>query len=915
MPCWWEGSVVRVGRGGEGAGGGPRPGLHEERCSSSWPPTTLPSSPRNVDDVIVTGTVEGGFQVFPRAEVEQTIAARFASIVARHADRLAVGGRDGSFTYAELDGLANAFAAELLERRGEDLEPVGLLVEQGPSFALAFLAVVKSGKIVLPLEPSQPPERLRSIVRDAGAATLVCSPAHENLARTLGPGVQAITLRPDRRETAAGTTLPMLSPSSPISVFYTSGSTGRPKGVVDTHRTVLHNVLRYTNQLQIAPGDRLSLLQSPAFSGGLSSLFGALLNGASVHPINFRAEGPAALARWLERERVTIYHSVPAIFRALVAVGHPLPSVRLVRLEGDQAVLADAALFRRHFERGCVLANGLGATECGLVRQFFVDHDTHIGTPTLPVGYPVEDTDALVLGEGDREAAPGEIGELVVRSRYLSPGYWRRPDLTAAAFEERPDEPGLRRYRTGDLGRMQADGCLEYLGRGDAQVKVRGERVEIDAVEAALVSGGLAREAAATTREGPDGAPRLVAFLVPSPGAAPTRSALRRRLASTLPSSSVPTEYLLVDRLPLTEHGKLDRAALGTLEGAPALLATGPIEARDPFEQQLVELWQEILGVGEVGVRDEFLDLGGDSLAAATLLTRIEHLYDVELPFSLVATNGTVAALAAAIGAFVGAVDAEPVYPVGASGGSGAPFFFAHGDTVGGGLYCRRLAATLAADRQLYGVSPPEPQKRVPSLEEIAERRVEAIERICPSGPYLIGGGGLCIAGGMLAFEIAGQLARKGRDVGAVLLVSALPTNASGHARLAGAAARGLGAVLRLDRSHQADLVRWAKRGFTAAAYRMPSSGRPPIRHTSDEALSRLEDGYVPRRFDGRVTVYWPLEAPGPESGPARSWRPLASEVEVVTIPGDHRTAVTMHGGTLAETIRKALVERASLTL
>jgi thioesterase domain-containing protein len=235
------------------------------------------------------------------------------------------------------------------------------------------------------------------------------------------------------------------------------------------------------------------------------------------------------------------------------------------------------------------------------------------------------------------------------------------------------------------------------------------------------------------------------------------------------------------------------------------------------------------------------------------------------------------------------------------------PFFFAHGDPVGGGLYCRLLAAAVVRERPFYGVSPPLPERRMPSLEELAERRVEAIERTFPSGPYLIGGGGLCIAGGMLAFEIARQLQLRGRRVDAVLLLSALPANGSRHARLAGSAARGLGTALRLDRRRQAALVRVAKSSFSAVAFRLPGAGRRPIRTARDPALLRLEDGFVPRRFDGRVSLYWPAEAPGPEAGPSAAWRPLAREVEVVSVPGNHQTALTVHASSLGETIRRAL--------
>jgi amino acid adenylation domain-containing protein len=807
-----------------------------------------------------------GFEEFPPAAVEQTLAARFTTIVARHPGKVAVAGRELSLTYAELDGASSALAEELLDRGGDGEQPLALLLDQGPRFALAFLAAVKAGAIVVPLDPTHPPERQRWIVREAGCDALVCSTPHESLARTLvTDGDRVVVLTPDRLDRAALGPVSPSSPSSAVSVHYTSGSTGPPKGVVDTHRTILHNVRRYTNQLRIAPDDRLSLLQSPAFSGGLSSLLGALLNGASVHPIDFRAEGPAGLARWLETERVTIYHSVPAIFRALVAVGRPLPSIRLVRLEGDQASPADAERFKQQFRPGSVLANGLGATECGLVRQFFVDHGTEISTPTLPVGYPVPGADVLVLAGAGREAAPGEVGELVVRSSFLSPGYWRRPELTAAAFEERPDEPGVRRYRTGDLGRMAPDGCIEYLGRRDAQVKVRGERVEIEAVENALVASGLVREAAATTRARGRGEPALVAFVVPETGVEPAPDELRRKVAASLPPGSVPSEFRLVDGLPLTEHGKLDRAALGALDGRLARARPAQVEARDPLEQQLVELWRESLGVEELGVHDEFLALGGDSLAAATLLARLEQLYDLELPASLLAANGTIEALAAAIGAHARGTGEPLVHAICPPGGDGVPLFFAHGDPVGGGLYCRRLAAAVARERPFYGVSPPLPERRMPSLEELAERRVEAIERTFPSGPYLIGGGGLCIAGGMLAFEIARQLQVRGRRVDAVLLLSALPANGSRHARLAGVAARGLGTVLRLDRRRQAALVRVAKSSFSAVAFRLPAAGRRPAARRATRRCS------ASRTASSRAGSTAASPSTGPPKRPARS--------------------------------------------
>src|SRR4030095_2694489 len=257
----------------------------------------------------------------------------------------------------------------------------------------------------------------------------------------------------------------VISPDAGAYIFYTSGSTGRTKGVLDTHRSVLHNVMRYTNTLHLAADDRLTLLQGPAFSGAVSSLFGALLNGAACFPFDVGREGADRLPTWLAAECITIYHSVPALFRQVAPHGGALPALRLVRLEGDGASPRDLALLQRHFTRDCVLVNGLGATECGLVRQFFFTPAHPLPEGVVPIGEAVEDMEIAVVGEDGRPVPSGAVGEITVRSRYLAAGYWRRPELTAERFSDAGTERGLRVYRTGDAGRWRADGMLEHLGR------------------------------------------------------------------------------------------------------------------------------------------------------------------------------------------------------------------------------------------------------------------------------------------------------------------------------------------------------------------------------------------------------------------------------------------------------------------
>lgn len=852
-----------------------------------------------------------GFRPFPPSEVDRSLPERFEDQVDRFAARPAVGMRSGSLTYAELDRAANRVAHRLLERRGERAEPVALLARQGAAAVAAVLGVLKAGKFSVPLDPGWPEPRLAGLLDASGAELVLADAQSEGVARSVACGraldvASGAKVRDDRDAARPGLTI---APDALAYVFFTSGSTGEPKGVMDTHRNVLHNVMRYTNGLGICPDDRLSLVQSPSFSGSVSSLFGALLNGASVFPIDLTRE-VSRLAAWVSDSELTIYHSVPALFRLLVAQGRHLPSLRVIRLEGDRATPGDAELFQRHFEPGCVLVNGLGATECGLVRRYVVTHETRLESATLPVGYAVEGVDVDVVDEEGRAVAPGEPGEIVVRSRHLSPGYWNNPDLTAAAFEDGPANNGVRSYRTGDLGRMSADGCLEHLGRKDFEVKVRGQRVEVEAVERALVAAGVAREAVVTTRDGPGGEPRLVAFVVPAAEPPPSSRTLRRMLAETLPGATIPSQYVYLGALPLTGSGKLDRAALRSLGGAPAPTGAPFVEPRDPLERQLAELWQELLDLPRVGVCDDFQDLGGDSLLAAVLLARLEETFDREIPVSLLAENGTVEELASALAAEALPDDAL-LFEIG-PGGPGRPFFFAHGDLFGGGLYCSRLALPLAGERPFVAVVPPRASAEgaLPTIERSAAERVAAIRSMQPSGPYLVGGGGDCTAGGLLAFEIARQLADRGEEVGLLTLIGTWPPNTSWKLRALGRTTAALGAALRLGADRRSILFLRTRRALLRARgvrARVPEG----VRELALRPYEEVERAYVPRRYPARLTLVWPRHAPADAPGaPDVPWRRVAREVEVVLVPGDQLGAVTTHAETLGAELRR-LLERA----
>lgn len=595
----------------------------------------------------------GVFRAFGPRDVEQSIPARFAQLARRHPARPAVATRSRTLTYEALDRAANRVAHAVMARQRPDDLPTALLFEHGSSAIVAILGALKAGTSYVFLDPTLPPARLVVLLEDAQATALVTNTKNLPLARAVaragGPVIDVDALDPWTSEEDPARSL---GPDTPFSLIYTSGSTGQPKGVLQNHRNVLDTIGKYANNLHICPDDRLALLASCSFNTSLLGIFGALLNGAAVHPFDLKAEGVARLAAWLGEEEITIYHSVPTVFRQLLDTltrEARFPALRALCLGGEAVYRRDVERYRQHFGPECPLVHGFGSTELSMIRQFFVDGQTPLPDRLVPVGYPIEDREVLILDEGGKLVAAGETGEIVLRSRYLALGYWRRPELTRQAFLPDPDGGGLRRYHTGDLGRVTSDGCLTHLGRQDLQVKVRGHRIELPEVELALLELPGVREAVVTARENHLGELQLIAYVVATAAPPPEPSALRAGLAEKLPDYMVPSVFVPLDELPQTDTGKVDRRAL------PPPPAAGPSPGQ-PFappgthiERELAEIWAEVLGLDRVGIHDDFLALGGDSLRATQVISRVQGLLGADIALRAFFEAGTIAEIAAII--------------------------------------------------------------------------------------------------------------------------------------------------------------------------------------------------------------------------------------------------------------------------
>ncbi|MEO1619801.1 MAG: condensation domain-containing protein, partial [Cyanobacteria bacterium J06632_3] len=475
----------------------------------------------------------------------------------------------------------------------------------------------------------------------------------------LGIGQASVDQQP-----VASTTLPAIAPDSLAYILYTSGSTGEPKGVMQSHRNLLHFIRVYTNNLHIRPQDRLTLLSSYSFDAAIMDIFAALLNGATLYPIAVRDIGLEQLAHWLTQEQMTIYHSTPTLYRyftdEIAAHNADLHTIRLVVLGGEAVTKQDVERYRQHFSKQAVFVNGFGPSESTVTLQQFITAETPIFLDNVPVGYPVPDTEIYLLNEAGEDSQL--YGEIAICSEHVALGYWQRADINQTAFGSAPDTQSddltgdssggssryqRRLYRTGDIGRRRADGSIEFLGRKDFQIKLRGFRIEPGEIEATLTQHPQVKSAVVIARNA-NSRESLVAYLVVE--GALSAAEVRRYAQKQLPNYMVPSAFVFLDVLPLTPSGKVDRRSLPEPNASERTIATALVLPRTPTEEQLAAIWRDLLKQEKVGIHDNFFELGGHSLLATQVVSRIRAQLGAELPLRNLFESPTIVQLAAHLG-------------------------------------------------------------------------------------------------------------------------------------------------------------------------------------------------------------------------------------------------------------------------
>ena len=833
----------------------------------------------------------------------------------RRSSEVAVTYRDQRLTYGELNARANQLAAHLVEMQVGPNVLVGVCIERSLDLIIAVLAIVKSGGAYVPLDPGFPDDRIASLVEDASLKILITDPGFD---RALS-GFTGQILRLDWSrlgQNSAENCAIATRPQDLAYVLYTSGSTGRPKGVLVSRGALLNLLWSMRSWYDLTATDVFLGITTISFDiAGVDVWLPLLLGARLVLADRATAADGDKLQEELKRNGITFMQATPVSWKLMLSTGW----------QGDRnlkAVCTGEAmpreLARQLFPLVPHLWNMYGPTETTIWSTGYKIPSADV--PIL-IGRPIANTQTYIL-DGNRSPVPiGVAGELYIGGDGLAEGYLNRPELTSERFVPNPfSSTPSRLYRTGDLARYLPDGNIQCLGRNDDQIKLRGFRIEPEEIRAVLMQHPAVRDAIAILDSSPSGEMRIVAYVC-ARQAQPEISDLRTFLEKRLPTYMVPSVFVAVDQMPLTPNGKINRQALP----APDLHLTTERElaaARNPFEARLVSIWEDVLKVKPIGIRDNYFDLGGYSLLAVKLFSEIKKAFDLELPLATLYSAPTIEALADVLERNGESALWSSLVPIRPSG-SRPPFYLVSG--VGGGvLVFRDLAVYLGADHPVFALQPSHPGKNgtyPTSVAAMAAGYIAEIQAAQPEGPYYLGGYSL---GGFIAFEMAQQLTRAGHEVAFLAVFDAhapirMATSNSSFlaSRTLGSRTERLWRVL-LSKDRGMIIKRWsalAKIRMEERLARLLHRPLPAELTTLKGSQGFAGGNYIARPYSGFVTLFRSMERPPDEPWSYElGWEKLAAGVEVHEVPGNHLTIYSGANIAVLGSILKSCLDRVQPT-
>ncbi len=794
----------------------------------------------------------------------------------------------GAWTYAGLASRADRLARRL---RACGVGPevlVGLCLDRSPLAVVGMLGVLQAGGAFLPLDPAYPPERLELMLDDARPAVVLVDAMS-------APALPPHGGRTIRIETAlSGPGPPMgdlarIGPGTLAYVIYTSGSTGRPKGVMVEHRGIVNLARAQINLFGVEPASRVLQFASLNFDAAIAEIAVALCAGASLHVAPRERLLPVEPLARLMGERDITHATLPPSLLALLPTS-ALPAGLTLILAGEPS---GAALVAR-WAPGRRLLNAYGPTEatvCATVGPCAAD-----GAPP-PIGRPIDNVEVLILDKAGLPVPIGAAGEIHIGGIGVARGYLARPELTAERFAT---VAGKRVYRTGDLGRWRQDGGIDFLGRVDRQIKIRGHRIEPEEIEATLARHPSVESAVVVGHDSGMGA-QLAAYVVGPVGRRPQAAHLRRYLSECLPGWMVPTHITALDAFPVSPNGKVARDRLPE-PGGPEREDGGPfLPPRDSLELVLAVAVQELLGTDRLGIRDDFFQLGGDSLLALRLAARIEAATGRRLPLAALANGATVERLAVALRELGGGMRWSPVVPL-ATGGRGPPLLCVH-PAGGSVLVYADLARALAGMMPVYGLQAQgfEPgQAALDRVADMAEAYIAAVRSELRPAVWRLAGWSF---GAVVAFEMACRLSITGEAVASPIILDAPVRHAHGDAGevdIVQRVIRMYGDMLGIDPNVALEIGTTGQDRLAWMVERAVASGIFPSDFSVAQArrLAAVIAGcfhagqtYLPSGVFGRMTLIRAADNPMEANDPLLGWGRLAADqVDLRWVAGTHTT-------------------------
>jgi len=845
---------------------------------------------------------------------DKTIAALFEEQVSRAPDATAVSFGGKELSYRELNARANRLAHHLISLGAGPDVLVALCLERSIEMVVGLLAILKAGGAYLPLDPTYPKERLAFMLEDSKAPVLISESGFKG---TL-PEHHANCLLIDKSEVfdPYPTTNPKTATTSDnlAYVIYTSGSTGRPKGVLITHSNVQRLFSATDAWYGFSQNDVWTLFHSYAFDFSVWEIWGALLYGGRLVIVSYEtSRSPELFYELLLDERVTILNQTPSAFYALTEAdqayrGERSLSLRLVIFGGEALNFAKLARwYFRHDDRAPQLINMYGITETTVHVTYhpLVAEIAHEMARSV-IGRPIPDLSLYILDPHLNPVPIGVAGELHVGGAGLARGYLNRPELTAEKFIRNPfsDHPEERLYKTGDLARYLPDGNIEYLGRIDHQVKIRGFRIELGEIEAILSQHSQVTEAVVIAREDTPGDKRLVAYLVPANGKAAGQdeknliATLRDHLKASLPDYMVPAAFVVLDQLPVTPNGKLDRKAL---PAAPEYQSKESYVApRNATEEKLAAIWADVLRLDRIGIHDNFFDLGGHSLLVVRLMGEIEKAFGERLSVTTLFQFPTIEGIGRTLSVGNRSDAWQYLLPINPSG-STPPLFSVW---IGIATELRDLGRCLGAQQRFYGISSQSDPERVsvPSIEELAAEFLTEVRAVQPRGPYYLSSDCLpCL----IAFEMAQQLHAQGERVAALILIDPNPPNRATNSeryiafrrlkhhlrqladlsgireKLAYASSHAVGILHRIA----VNVYSTCRRALPGYRLRLPYALLPSY---TVEMHTRAAENYVLRRYEGKISFIWARDYRQAAELEKNVWAELATETAHYYVDCEH---------------------------